>query len=195
MHKRISGALALGLVAATAVIGISPGPAGATGNGAPSGPHYNLNIVGGPGNGSGGASGNVIHVPLKGSCNIGLTEGSTFKVLDNSCNDGDQAQFQLPDPFPDGTLQTSGGTTAYSVYARALGKPGGNASMTSCFTDSGSDTYCSLESVILERDLGQSKFSNVSKELLTLCIDTDGDQKCDTRVGLFDDEGGDYWWQ
>jgi hypothetical protein len=161
-------------------------PVGAA-NGAPSGPHYNLNIIGGPGNGSGGASGNVIHVPLQGNCKIDLAQGR-FQVLDNSCNDGDSAQFQLPDPDPE-----NDGVTAYSVYARALGKPGGNARMTSCLEDDGT-TYCSTESVFLVRSKGKSTFDNVSKELLTICVDTTGDGVCDQRVGLFDDDGDDYWW-
>ena len=35
-------------------------------------------------------------------------------------------------------------------------------------------TFCSTESVVLIRNKGKSSFSNVSKELLTLCIDTSG---------------------
>jgi hypothetical protein len=130
----------------------------------------------------------VIHVPLQGNCRIDLAEGSTYKVLDNSCNDGDAAQFQLPDPDPD-----NDGVTAYSVYARALGKPGGNSRMTSCVLDDGVQ-YCSTESVVLVRDKGKSTFSNVSKELLTICVNNDDDPQCDERVGLFDDDGDDYWW-
>jgi hypothetical protein len=85
--------------------------------------------------------------------------------------------------------------TAYSVYARALGKPGGSSRMTSCLDDAGT-TYCSTESVVLIRNKGKSTFSNVSKELLTICVDTSvpSDGVCDQRVGLFDDSGDDYWW-
>jgi hypothetical protein len=186
LKDRLSAALAA--IVALGVAFTAQGSPAQAANGAPSGPHYNLNIVGGPGNGSGGASGNVIHVPLTGNCRIDLAEGATYKVLDNSCNDGDAAQFQLPDPDPD-----NDGVTAYSVYARALGKPGGGSRMTSCLDDAGV-TYCSTESVVLIRNKGRSSFSNVSKELLTLCIDTSGDGICDQRVGLFDDAGTDYWW-
>jgi hypothetical protein len=44
------------------------------------------------------------------------------------------------------------------------------------------------------RSSSGSKFSNVSKELLSLCLDTDGDQVCDTREFLFDRDLADYFW-
>ena len=186
MKKRMSAALAAIVAVGVAFAG-QGAPAEAQGNGAPSGRHYNLNIVGGPGNGSGGASGHVIHAPLNGNCRIDLAMGA-FKVLDNSCNDGDAAQFQLPDPDPE-----DDGVTAYSVYARALGKPNGSSRMTSCFQDA-TGTFCSTENVVLLREKGKSSFSNVSRQLLTICINTDDDPECDERVGLFDDDGADYWW-
>ena len=80
------------------------------------------------------------------------------------------------------------------MYARALGKPGGSAVATTCFTDAAGDEWCSTENVVLIRGTGKSSFTNVSKELLTLCLDTDGDGDCDVRVGLFDDLTNDYFW-
>jgi len=88
-----------------------------TGNGAPSGPHYNLNIHGvAKGQGVGSSTGNQGHnifVPLWGNCKIGLQAGD-YQVLNSNCVTGD-ALFQLPTPVDNTT-----GNLTYSVYARAL---------------------------------------------------------------------------
>ena len=191
-HAITKGVLGAVAVAALLVglVFVLPAPASATGNGAPSGAHYNLNIIGVPKGKTAdmqGSNGHRIFVPLFGNCKINLSMGD-FQVLDGNCTDGPSA-FQLPDPDPE-----NDGVTAYSVYARALGKPGGSAVATTCYTDAGGDEWCSTENVVLVRDTGKSSFRNVSKELLTLCLDTDGDTVCDTRVGLFDDSTNDYFW-
>src|SRR5260370_1398160 len=69
-----------------------------TGNGAPSGPHYDLNIHGVVQGGSAsiGSNGHDIFVPLEGKCNISLSPGS-FQVLDPNCLDG---TARLPPPNP-----------------------------------------------------------------------------------------------
>ncbi len=174
-----------------AVALVVPFAAVSAGNGAPSGPHYTLNVIGVDQPKTqplDDTSRHTIFVPLQGSCRINLAEGD-YQVLDGDCFDGDGAAFQLPDPDPDGD-----GVTAYSVYARALGKPGGSAVATTCFEDAGGDTWCSAESVVLVRGTGKSTFKNVSKELLSLCLDTDGDRICDIRTSLFDDDNVDYFW-
>ncbi|AKD04266.1 hypothetical protein POKO110462_11855 [Pontibacter korlensis] len=99
----------------------------ATGNGAPSGAHYTLNIIGVPKGKTApmdGNSGHRILVTLEGNTklnlqNADLTDG-TFRVLDANGTDGNGALFQLPSPD-----LVNDGITSYSVYARALGKPGG----------------------------------------------------------------------
>lgn len=166
-----------------------PAATAAPGNGAPSGSHYTLNLIGVPDKTATmtGADGRVIFTKLSGNTKINLQEGS-FQVLDANGTDGNGASFQLPNPDPDGD-----GVTAYSVYARALGQPGGSAVATSCVTDS-TGTYCSTENVVLVRGSGKSSFDNVSKELLTLCLDTDGDGVCDTRTSLFSDQLASYSW-
>jgi len=166
-----------------------PAATAVTGNGAPSGSHYNLNLIGVPDKTATmtGANGHVIFTKLSGNTKINLQEGS-FQVLDANGTDGNGASFQLPNPDPDGD-----GVTAYSVYARALGKPGGSAVATSCVTDI-TGTYCSTENVVLVRSSGKSSFENVSKELLTLCLDTDGDLICDLRTSLFSDKLASYFW-
>jgi hypothetical protein len=159
--------------------------------GAPTGPHYNLNIIGVPKNKTASMTGNNgrrIFVKLEGNTKIYLSEGD-FQVLDANGTDGDGAKFQLPNPDPDST-----GTTWYSVFGRALGQPGGSATMTTCGTDTGTgDEYCSTFQAVFIRDKG-STFRNVSKYLLYIYADTDGDGDPDKRYSLFDDELENYLW-
>jgi hypothetical protein len=172
------------VVAAVAVVvlvlGISSALAGTgqTGNGAPSGPHFNLNIHGvANGQGFNGNNQNDIFVPLQGSCKILLQQAFAydFQVLQPNCLSNPTATFELPSPCNDPTTLnntcTSVGTTYYSVYARALGKPGGMSSTTPCFTDT-TGTFCSINSYVAVRGTGQSKFTNQTDNLLfiTLCV-------------------------
>jgi hypothetical protein len=166
-----------------------PAPFMGTGNGAPSGPHYNLNIIGVPKNKNmSNGSGNVIFVPETGSTKIMLSEGP-FDVLDKNGTDG-SAAFQLPNPDP-----TNSGTTTYSVFARALGKPGGSSKTTTCATDpTTGEVWCSVYSMVLVREKGKSTFTNVSRELLYIYADTDGDGNLE-RYNLFNSSLTDYFWQ
>jgi hypothetical protein len=163
----------------------------ALGNNAPSGSHYNLNLIGVPKGKSPnmtGGNGHRIFVPLSGSAKINLREGE-FAVLDANATDGTGA-FQLPVPDAD-----ADGVTSYSVYARALGKPGGSSTTTTCATspDTG-ELVCSTLSMVLVRSTGPSKFTNVSHELLYVVADIDGDGDLD-KVPLFDERLQDYFWQ
>lgn len=115
-----------------------------TGNGAPSGAHYDLNIIGVPKGKTAdmtGDNGHRIFVPLDGSTKILLSPGD-FQVLDANGTDG-SAAFQLPNPDSANT-----GTTSYSVFARALGKPGGVSFMTTCASDSTGTTFCSTDTLV-----------------------------------------------
>ncbi|UCF20260.1 MAG: hypothetical protein JSU87_02305 [Gemmatimonadota bacterium] len=164
----------------------------ATGNGAPNGAHYNLNIIGVPRDKTADMTGNNGHrifVKLQGNTKIYLAEGETYQVLDANGTDGDGARFQLPNPDPDGD-----GVTEYSVYARALGRPGGSSTTTTCATDpTTGDVYCSSESMVMVRSRGRSSFTNVSRELLYIYVDLDGDGQAE-RYGLLDDALQDYYW-
>jgi len=144
-----------------------------TGNEAPNGSHYNLNLIGVPKGKTAdmtGSNGKRIFVPLTGNCKINLSDGD-FQVLDGNCTDNGQATFQLPNPDPD-----NDGITTYSVWARALGKPGGKSSTTTCATDPVSgELWCSVYSMIQMRDKGKSTFTDVSKQLLYIYADTNGD--------------------
>ena len=132
-------------------LGLAVGTAAAlaqTGNGAPSGSHYNLNIIGkeqcttDPMTNS---NGHVIFVLLNGGdVATNLTgklastiskvnkiylqpspDNSTFAVLDGNACDGNGALFELPNPT----------NNSYTIWARALATPGGSATMTTCATD------------------------------------------------------------
>lgn len=156
-----------------------------------SGAHYNLNIIGmakGKSPNLTGGDGRRIFVPLTGSTQILLAPGA-FSVLDANGTDG-QASFQLPNPDPE-----NDGITEYSVYARALGKPGGSSTTTTCATDpTTGELYCSIESMVLVREKGGSSFSNVSKQLLYVYADLDGDGTVE-RMPLFDSRLENYFWQ
>ena len=211
-------------IALTTVLFSVPAIAGkdGNGNGAPSGAHYNLNIIGvekGKNPAMDDKNGHVIFVSLgktnRVSTKIWLTEGP-FQVLDANGTDNDGAAFQLPkndcqaavDAGDDTSIDCSN-DTIYTVWVRALGKPGGSAIINTCRTDDTSvygdtvDDYCSTETVEVTSETGRGKktFDNVTRELTTICVDwwdagagaVGQDGICDSREQLFDyDE--DYWW-
>lgn len=171
----------------------------ATGNGAPSGSHYQLNIIGVPKDKTADMTGNDgrrIFVREDGRTNIYLTQGD-FGVLDANGTDKDGARFSLP--APDADLD---GTTEYSVFARALGKPGGSATVTNCATDvltkvvvceDALDTENILE---VERTAGRSRFENVTKKLLYINVDITDDGITNPKLyPIFSPEMEDYFWQ
>ncbi len=190
-------------------LGLAVGTAAAlaqTGNGAPNGAHYNLNIIGkeqcttDPMTNS---NGHVIFVLLNGGdVATNLTgklastiskvnkiylqqapDANTFDVLDGNACDGNGALFELPNP-----------TNGYSIWARALATPGGSATMTTCATDpTTSEIVCSTLNVLLTRDKGQSKFANVTKELPTITF-IDPTTGNPVTVSLFDSALQDYFW-
>ncbi len=157
-----------------------------TGNGSLSGSHYNLNIIGmDQGKTANMTSGGRIFVELYGTTKIMLDEGD-FAVIDANGTDG-TASFQLPSPDPTGT-----GQTTYSVYARALGTPGGSSITTTCATDpTTGEVVCSTDSMVLVRDGGTSKCTNVSKDLLFITAVIGGKTQ---TVSLFDSQLQDYFW-
>ena len=161
-----------------------------TGNGALSGAHYNLNIIGVSKDKSAdmtGDNGHRIFVPLFGTAKIMLSEGE-FAVLDANGTDG-SAAFQLPSPDPD-----NNGETEYSVYVRALGKPGGQATIVPTATDPVTgEVFASTLSTVVIREKGRSSFTNVSKTLLYVYADVDGDGIID-RVPLFDSRLQEFYW-
>lgn len=163
----------------------------ATGNGAPSGAHYDLNIHGVAQGGSAsiGSNGHDIFVPLQGKCNISLSPGS-YQVLDPNCLDGNAA-FQLPNPVASTTTTTV--TTTYSAWVRALAKPGGSSSTTTCAFDLTGTLVCSTAQFVMveTRSNGKSVFSNVTVDLLFVSQCISGQL---TRTPLFASTLQNYFW-
>jgi hypothetical protein len=208
MKSRIPIALLVATVASIGLVMTAPASQTLTGNGCPSGAHYNLNIIGVANPKTADmtdTSGHSLFVPLEGNVKIGLAlapAGESFAVIDRNGTDGNGAKFQLPAADPCNT-----GITQYSVFARPLGKPNGKAKMTTGATDPTTleDVYsvCVLN---LERTKGQQKFDNVSAELLYIyayvyagpgpdgIVGTADDVYTFQRVPLFDTALQDYFW-
>jgi hypothetical protein len=178
---------ATGLASTTAV--------STTGNGAPSGTHYNLNIIGVPKDKTADMTNNDGHrifVQLTGGEDAGtLTNkdfsllnkvnkiflqpaptGESFQVLDANATDSNGALFQLPADV----------STSWTVWARALGKPGGSSKTTTCATVTVTDpvtlvttqeVVCSVATLTMTRTKGKQSFTNVSADLLFLSIMVD----------------------
>jgi len=165
------------------------------GNGAPSGSHYNLNIIGVPKDKTATMTtgdGHRIFVQLWGgedavSLNGKLSNqllkvnkiflqpapaGESFQVLDANATDSSGALFQLPADV----------SATWTVWGRALGTPGGKANMTTCATTAGLDgilgtaddeVICSMGTLSLDRTKGKQTFTNVSGDLLFITIVVD----------------------
>jgi len=195
----------------TAALALAAAPALAqkvTGNLAPSGSHYNLNIIGHdncPGGTFTGSNRHAIAVFLTyddGSQNgtlyrdlvkdnkIFLGPGTAFQVIDGNACDGDGARFQLPADV----------SMSWDVYARALG-PGGHADITTCAVDTmGTEdpaddvVVCDPDPLTLSRIKGTKPvFQNVSRDLLFIDADIDDDGVLE-QVALFDAAFYDYFW-
>lgn len=165
--------------------------------------------------------------PVTITTKIYLSSGPEFRVCDGNgfdpaydCNgnmiaSGNYgATFQLPcnthlvagDATTVQTCDEAGeNQAAYEVFARALGGPKNNPTVTmkTCGTEvvdvNGTGTLselCSTESVVLVRNTGKSKWTNVTQELTSLCVDDPADPgTCDIRFALFRDEFVDWFWQ
>jgi len=143
--------------------------------------------------------------------------GNVFQVIDgNACSKGG-GEFMLPaDPYGCGTGITNDPACItqdltfqeYKVYVRLVGKPNTKIGVTTCAVDAVDplnpdpnvdSIVCSTENVIKVRMTGKGsmQFDDVSKELLTICLDTSepADGICDVRYALFDPALYDYFWQ
>ncbi len=191
----------------------------------PSGPHYNLSILGGPScgsvpSGAGGGSRHTIFVPLTTigdspngtepestspdatDTSIYLVQGPTFAVCQgDACTaavdcsgtalNKTGAVFQLPCNVLTATGTTSNTCTqasvnsaTYCIYAAALGKPGGRASITTCATDLATNTVvCSTNNAILIRKKGGPQVQDVTTALTTLTCSTATQPTCPCATG------------
>ena len=137
-----------------------------------------------------GDEGKRLFVPLWGNAKIYLHEGP-FDIADANGTDGNGASFYLPDPQIDDTEYTW-----YGVYIRPKGTPNGKATLTSCKIVDGEE-LCSTESYVAVRGTGKPQVDNVSRELLTVCLDLDHiveTNPCDVREFVFDDGLAQYLW-
>lgn len=210
---------ALRTILATAALGLVTMPALAGPNDPKlSGAHYNLNIQGKAncaGDDLTGSNRHTIQVLLNYSDknyngvpyadldrrNKILLSSGEFQVLDGNACDGNGAKFQLP-----GDVATN-----WEIWARALAKPGGSATMTLCAVDDGGtandpsddSVLCNAgeENIVsLKRTSGKPLWQNVTKQLthLTACADLNGDgtvagDEC-VDVDLFDPDLYQYFW-
>jgi hypothetical protein len=164
------------LVTLTVAVAASPALA-QTGNGAPSGPHYNLNIIGvekGKTDDLTGSNRHTIFVALGKTgtvpSRIYLTPAAEFRVCDGNAFDAafdcagnriaqEGAVFALPcntnihseetDPGELFPCEAEDPQLHYEVWARALGAPGGSAVITTCATDAETgQEICSTENTV-----------------------------------------------
>ncbi|MER2999214.1 hypothetical protein [Pontibacter populi] len=173
----------------------------ATGSGAPSGAHYNLNIIGVPKDKTADMTGNNggrIFVKEYGKTRIGLTPapaGEGFMVLDANGTDSDGATFQLPKDV----------SSEWKVYARIPGNRGGSVTITTCadMVNTGDGVYVeaeiTCESITMDR-ARYGKFTDVSGSLLfvTVLADVLVDGEVVLEAGtypLFDEAMEDYFWE
>ena len=185
-----------------------------------SGPHYNLNIIGvdeGKTSRMTKSNRHTIFVGLGRRNNpvtttIWLQPGPDFRVCDG--NGFDAAHDCAGAPFkPEGaTFQLPCNTAltydaalgcpaevaqrSYTIWARALGKPGGQASAMTCATDElTTEVVCSTTNALtLDRQKGKSPWQDATKQLTSLVADLDGDGDLET-VALFADGFQDFFWQ
>ncbi len=182
-----------------------------TGNRAPSGPHYDLNIIGvdqAKGAPLTGSNRHTIFVPLHTASSdndlapgtdIFLTQGS-FAVCDGNAFDaayncagqqiaGTGAVFQLPCDSLTATAAvpcTGNSVAAYTVWGRVVGKPGGTGTITTCALDSTNTEVCSTLNEVFVRNKS-NKFDDVTKELTTIVTATQ-------TFPLFNSAFQSYFW-
>ena len=211
---------------ATTTTAVSLASVTTTGNGAPSGSHYNLNIIGVPKDKTAALTNNDGHrifVQLVGGNTAGGPTGinggdfsqiskvntillthdplnESFQVLDANATDRDGALFQLPMTV----------STTWTVWARALGKPGGHADMTTCATvnvtvvdpttgvaTTTAEVLCSLDTTLSLTRTKNAKFQDVTDNLLFVTLSTTqlGLTTClSATVALFDSCLQNYFW-
>lgn len=171
-----------------------------TGNGAPSGSHYNLNIIGVPFEKTAdmtGDNGHRIFVLLDRRTKIMLEQADDFGVYDADGTDG-TASFRLPGPCPsdwEASAETCEDVALYSVWVRALGGPDGKTYMGTCATDpvTGEEVCPTANQIEIKRKRGKSTFERADRYLLYVNVDLDGDGTVE-RYPLFDDDLEDYYW-
>ncbi len=162
MKKNILATVAFALTVATVFAIVYP--VFSTGNGAPNGQHFNLNIIGVPNpknvNFDGG-EGSRIFVSRTGQTQFYVHGGTSYQILDHDGTDG-KVGSSLTDPgivFP--YNESASPTWRVEIYARLVGPKTSQVNWTSYYFD-GSE-YVLYRSFVLDKS---SKFTLRTGELL-----------------------------
>ena len=137
------------------------------GNGAPSGKHCNLNIIGVPNQKNenfNGGNGARIFVSRTGQTQFYVHGGNTYQVLDHDGTDG-KVGTGLADPgiiFPYDETNTAQ-TWRVEIYIRLLGPKNSEVDWTSYYYDEIGETYVLWDSFTLTKD---TKFALKTSSLL-----------------------------
>jgi len=209
MHKLEKLLAALALLAL--VLGFSlPSASAGKGNDMPSGPHYELGLIGRPntytGSGTENSNRHNIFIPLD---TAGYVDGKVKLYMTQSADGG----FLVVDgdATSDGVARLQIGSGYYAVFARALGKPGGNIFFSAWFTYWLDDAQQDISEAIwlgnvdLTRAKGKPQTVEISKLFYysgTLWYDPDGTWGSGDEFPVnynnewvFDVEGfNEYWW-
>jgi hypothetical protein len=161
MKKILAIVLAVAMVASIA--GIAFAQVAETGNGAPSGAHYNLNIIGVPNEKNDnfdGGNGARIFVSRTGQTQFYVHGGNSYAVLDHDGTDG-KVGTSITDPgivFP-----YSEGVWQVDIWVRLVGPKDSQVRWTSYYTDDAGVTWVQWATFTLDKS---SKFSLRTSELL-----------------------------
>ena len=164
MKKRILlgslvAAMVLGMVTMVALAGQEE-----TGNGAPSGSHMNLNIIGVPNPKNAnfdGGNGSRIFVKRTGQTLFYVHGGTSYAILDHDGTDGKVGDSLAA---PGIVFPYDSGEWLVEIYVRLLGPQGSEVDWTSYFYDlGGTNTYVLWDSFTLTKD---TKFALKTGSLL-----------------------------
>ncbi len=153
MRKAI--VIAAVLVVAFVAVSSFAYPAAAKGNGAPSGHHYNLNIIGVPNEKNenfDGGNGARIFVSRTGQTQFYIHGGDSYQILDRDGTDG-KVGTGVDDPgivFP--YDETMNPTWRVDIYVRLLGPKGSEVQWTSYYYDANGAVYVLWASFTLTKN-------------------------------------------
>ncbi len=157
------------------------GDDGYNGNGAPSGRHETINIIGvnnEKNENYDGGNGSVIFVKRTGTTTFYVHGGDNFDIVDHDGTDGYVGTKEAGTAGTDGTTGTPGipglifpydagasPTWRVQIWVRLLGPKGSEVNWTSYYYDTAGQTYVFWDEFTLSKD-GQSKFSEQTGSLL-----------------------------
>ena len=163
MKKILAIVLAVAMVASIA--GIALAQVAETGNGAPSGAHYNLNIIGVPNEkvDFDGGNGARIFVSRNGPTTFYVNGGTSYEVLDRNGTDGEVgwSRTQPGIIFPYDATATP--TWRVQIWVRLEGPQGSSVQWTSAYFDG--TEYVLYDQFTLTKDKS-TKFTEKTGQLL-----------------------------